>query len=367
MSASHLRFPDLLKAVASNLIVLHHLAFYGPMVDHVRPVMPELIEWLETQARIAVHAFLVVGGFLAAKSLSPDGLPGVAQPLRSLLRRFAKLVPPFMVAMGLAVAASALAAQWMTHESISAPPTVAQLAAHGLLLHGVLGHESLSAGAWYVAIDFQLYALLVSLLWLAGALAAGRRAAWLVPALVTALAAMSLVHFNRDPDWDVWAPYFFGSYGLGALAWWASEPERDPAGAALLVAAMLVTGVLALELDFRSRIAVALATSLALVAVRRWQLPVPGQDAALTGFLGRISYALFLVHFPVCLVVNAAFTRFAPATPEAQAAGMLLAWGASIAAGTAFNRWVEMPLARLVASRSKQRIAAARIPGAARP
>ncbi len=359
MSSSHLRFLDLFKAVASNLIVLHHLAFYGPMVDHVRPILPEMIEWLESQARIAVHAFLVMGGFLAAKSLAPDGQPGVSRPLHAVARRFAKLVPPFMAAMLLAIGASALASQWMVHESISAPPTLAQLAAHGLLLHGVLDYESLSAGAWYVAIDFQLYASMVLLLWLAGRFANGKRPDWLVPALVAACAMASLLYFNLDSSWDVWAPYFLGSYGLGALAWWASDRKRSASGAAVLIGAILLIGGLALEIEFRSRIALALATSLALVAACRWGVRFPGQNSTASMFLGRISYAVFLIHFPVCLVVNAAFTRFAPALPEMQAVGMLLAWAASIAVGAAFHRWIEVPLASLVGPERGKRAAGA--------
>ena len=64
---------NLMKAGAAQLIVLHHLAFYGPMSDHVRPMWPSLIEWLSDTARIAVQVFLVIGGFLAAKSLWPAG------------------------------------------------------------------------------------------------------------------------------------------------------------------------------------------------------------------------------------------------------------------------------------------------------
>ena len=51
---------NLLKAGAAQLIVLHHLAFYGPMADHVRPMLPALISWLGDSARIAVQAFLVL-------------------------------------------------------------------------------------------------------------------------------------------------------------------------------------------------------------------------------------------------------------------------------------------------------------------
>ncbi|UUZ49404.1 hypothetical protein LP420_03330 [Massilia sp. B-10] len=63
--------------------------------------------------------------------------------------------------------------------------------------------------------------------------------------------------------------------------------------------------------------------------------------------LGRISYSIFLVHFPVCLVVNAAFMRFVPKDPYWQALGVVLAWAASLAAGAAFFHLVESPLGRL--------------------
>jgi peptidoglycan/LPS O-acetylase OafA/YrhL len=64
--------------------------------------------------------------------------------------------------------------------------------------------------------------------------------------------------------------------------------------------------------------------------------------------MARISYSVFLIHFPVCLIVNAAFTRFVPAEPHLQAAGMLVAWAASLAVGAAFFRWVEVPLGRVM-------------------
>src|SRR5580765_6342029 len=94
---------DLLKVIAAQLIVLHHLAFYGPMADHVRPIAPTLINWLDDYARIAVQVFLVVGGFLAAKSLSPQGPSAVSAPMRVLWRRYMKLAPPFLAATMLAI------------------------------------------------------------------------------------------------------------------------------------------------------------------------------------------------------------------------------------------------------------------------
>jgi peptidoglycan/LPS O-acetylase OafA/YrhL len=322
-----------------------------------------LIGWLDEHARIAVQVFLVIGGFLAAKSLSPAGLPGIRDPLQLVWRRYLKLAPPFLAATLLAIVASGWAGNWMTHDSISAPPTLFQLGAHALLLHSVLGVESISAGAWYVAIDFQLYALMTLLAWVSGRMAGHRAPAWLMPVLVLAGVGASLLYFNLDAGWDVWAPYFFGSYGLGILAWWASDPARRPSGAAVLLGAMLVLSTLALALDFRTRIAVAIGVACALFLFGRLRATGrPGGALALLDRAGRISFAVFLVHFPVCLLVNAAFARYAPAQEHVQALGMLLAWGASLLAGAAFFRWVELPLGRMLAPSSapgaRQRAAA---------
>ena len=76
---SRLACVDALKAVSSQLIVLHHLAFYGPMSDAAHMLAPGLIGWLADYARIAVQVFLVISGFLAARSLAPGGQLTVAK------------------------------------------------------------------------------------------------------------------------------------------------------------------------------------------------------------------------------------------------------------------------------------------------
>ena len=337
------------KAGALQLIVLHHLAFYGPMSDYAHPLMPAFIDWLDAYGRIAVQIFLVIGGFLAAKSLCPQGLPGLDNPLGKIWRRYAKLAPPFIVAMLLAVGASAWADLWMDHDSISAPPDMMQFTAHALLLQDVLDHEALSAGAWYVAIDFQLFALAAMLFWFSGRLAPWHLRAWVMPATVMAGVTLSLLFFNRDADWDMWAPYFFGSYGMGMLAWWASDRSRTRTTAAWLAAMILLPGMIALTIDYRSRIAVALAVACCLVVVGRLRGGHSGWAWLRLNDMARISYSVFLIHFPVCLVVNAAFVHFIPALPHWQALGMLVAWIASLAAGAIFYRWVEAPLGRILA------------------
>lgn len=343
------RFPliDALKAVASQLIVLHHLAFYGPMSDLAQELAPAVMHWLSQDARIAVQVFLVMGGFLAARSLAPNGvLLGTASPWALLRSRYLKLVPPYAVALLLSMACAALARLWMTHDATPAAPGLWQFVVHLLLLQDLLAVEALSAGVWYVAMDFQLFALLTGVLWLARRLGHGdaglTSAVALGAGLVAVLAGASLLHFNRYPDWDVWALYFAGAYGLGVLAYWWSD--RDRAHLWLLVLTAVV--VLALLLEFRSRIALALAVALLLAWGRRAQFLHRWPPSRTLGYLGQISYAVFLINFPVALVVNAAFTRFAPAEPGWQMAGFLLAWGLCNLAGAVFYRWVELPARR---------------------
>ena len=80
----------------------------------------------------------------------------------------------------------------------------------------MLVYESLSAGAWYVAIDCQMYALA---LWMAGRLAGTRPLAWLVPLAFGA--ALSLLYFNLDAGWDNWRRIF-----SAAMVWacWPGGP-----------------------------------------------------------------------------------------------------------------------------------------------
>lgn len=335
---------DGLKAIASQLIVVHHLAFYGPMSDIAMPLAPDLIGALSQYGRWAVQVFLALGGFLAARSLAPQGVL-LAQPVHQLLsRRYLRLVLPFVAALLIAMLAASLARQLLQHSAIPLAPGAAQFAAHVFLLHGVLGSEALSAGVWYVAIDFQLFALLVAVLWCGRRLRARRSGAKVSAVCALLMASASVLYFNRDAEWDNWAVYFFGSYCLGAMAWWAHQDAR----LRYLWWALVMVVLAALVLDFRGRIAVALLTAMYLLLAQRQPVfaQVPMASRALIAWLGRISYAVFLVHFPVCLLANMLMARYVPPEPWLHALGMLLAWALSIVAGASFHRYVERPAMR---------------------
>jgi peptidoglycan/LPS O-acetylase OafA/YrhL len=338
--------PDLLKAVACVLIVWHHLAFYGPMSDVAQPLAPRLMSWLFDHARIAVQVFLVVSGYLTASQLAPTGEAASLSPWPLILRRYRRLVTPLLAALVLALVAAAAVRPWLAHSSVPGVPTWPQLLVHGLLLQDVLGIEALSAGVWYVAIDLQLYILAVLLLTLSGR--AGQRLpparrSHLAAGLVTLLALLSLLWWNRQPALDATGLYFWGAYGLGMLAFWASRSPRPVAG----VLALAIVGGAALALDYRTRIAVALVTALLLAAGLAGRAtgtaaaqPQPAWRSSVVG-LARISYSVFVVHFSVCLVTNAVVNRYWPAQPVVNALGMGAAFLLSLLAGHLLHAGVE--------------------------
>jgi len=339
---------DALKLIGSQLIVLHHFAAYGPLADAMSHAAPHLSAWLYGYARMAVQVFLVLGGYLAARNLAPEGQIRIGSPWRTLWRRYQRLVLPFVAALLLAVAAAMLARHWLSDDFIPAAPTLGQTLSHALLLHGVLGQESLSAGVWYVAIDFQLFALMTLLLWL------GQRRLWAV-LLVLGLVLASLFFFNRHEDWDNWAIYFFGAYGMGALAYWVGS-SRHPGK---LIGLLALAGLLALVLDFRGRIALALVVAL-LLALVQWrdhtrllQSAMPAPLARAVGLLGQSSYALFLIHFPVLMLGNALFAHLQLSNSVAAMGVLLASWAICLALALLFQRWVEAPLSRLVGYRRK--------------
>lgn len=335
---------DQIKAIACLLIVCHHLAFYGPMSDVLRPVLPNLLYWFDEYARMAVQVFLVLGGYFAACTLAPQGTGKHTQFWTSASKRFVRLALPYSAALMVAILVNeTVRGIGFQHPSVSATPTWESVVAHLLLLHSLTGFESLSAGLWYVAIDFQLYALCLLWFWLCHTHTRWSTLGQLGIAVAT---AASLWVWNLRADWDVWALYFMGAYGLGMMAWWATHSANRyaRAGWLLLIAALSISALL---LEWRDRIAVSAITTLILAVGGnlRWPSKLQRMDIAPLTWLGQRSYSIFLIHFPMSLLVNAEVHAKWPDSVIANALGMLMAMGLSIAAGAVLYECTERPQA----------------------
>jgi peptidoglycan/LPS O-acetylase OafA/YrhL len=347
LPAKRLHGVDALKGLACVMIIWHHLVFYGPMSDVIQPLLPGLTSWLFDYGRMAVQVFLVVGGFLAASSLAPQGEAVFSQPGRLILRRYLRLARPYLVALAVTVLVAALVRPWFHHPSVPAAPTLWQLLTHVFMLQDVLGQEALSAGIWYVAIDLQLFALCVLLFSVVRQVrqrwpGAYAWLAFLGFGLVALLAMSSLFVFNRLEGLDATWLYFFGCYALGMLAFWASAAKIGSGRRWLLAIAVL--GGTALAIDFRGRLVVALVTAFVLVALQQrvWtSLEMSWLPRRQLALLGKLSYSIFLIHFSMALLLNAVVSHFWPTQLVANALGLLAAFALSLLAGAALYWGVE--------------------------
>jgi peptidoglycan/LPS O-acetylase OafA/YrhL len=358
---------DAIKAAGCLLIVLHHLAFYGPMSDVVAKAWPGVVNWLYDHGRLAVQFFLVCAGFLTAGSLAQYPSLSLSEALKMAWQRYLRLAIPLLAALSFTVLVSEWVRPGFAHASLSAPPDWGQALAHVALLQHVLDMEALSAGIWYVAIDLQLYAMALACLVV---LKAWPRAQTAQPSVQSASMALqsdarrlvlwlllvcaSLWWWNLDADLDDLGVYFWGSYGLGLLAWEARRCAALGSSAAhasfwRMGVLLLLVGGVAWWLEPRARIAVAWGVAALLVAVpeawfggealgrSRWRLALQ--------WLSGVSYSVFLIHFAVSLAVNAAVTSYWPDALWANALGMLLALLLSLLLGGWLHWLVERPRA----------------------
>jgi len=332
---------DVLKVVAAQLIVWHHFSAYGPMADTMTLAWPQLMEWLYRYARQAVQVFLVVGGYLAAQSVMHKP---ITHPLLSIVKRYLRLVPFYVLALALISVAVAMSRDTIHATWLPSEPSFWQFLAHGLLLHDLLGFEALSSGAWYVAIDFQLYALLIVLCHVLQTESHKR-----LSVIVAVLCAASMWQFNRVDELDMWAIYFFAAYGLGVLAAWAKRSAFETR--VFWITALLAIG--ALWLEYRTRLSLALVTAVWLVIKPKGMVHWTPMKRVVHR-LSNSAYVLFLTHFGVIVLVSALWNMTHATEPMAALMTTSIAWACCVALGLYLHEKVEVPLHHWISQKSKQ-------------
>ena len=334
---------DVLKMFAAQMIVWHHIAAYGLIAETLKLQWPVLMDTVYDQARVAVQIFLVIAGYLAAQSFSHRPVTNL---LTVMTKRYVRLALPFIVAVLWVMLTVSLSRSFIHADWLPEAPQALQFFAHVFFLSELLDFPALSSGVWYVAIDLQLYALLALMVFFFRPKKFWHRAfaQRTLSVVVAAMCLASLYWFNRLEAWDDWAIYFFGSYGLGVLAGWAKQRSGSGSGFNVAVfAGTWVLGALSLFVAFRSRICLALITSLLLY----WRAHIQAQWGHLQSMVHRLansSYALFLTHFGVIVLFNALWTIEHFTHPLMAVCFALLAWLCSVAIGLLFHERVETAL-----------------------
>lgn len=328
------------------MIILHHLSSYGQIAEDARRVLPGLMTWLFYYGRYAVQIFLVMAGYLAAQSLSryanakfsANGL------LKLILNRYLRLFAPYAAALLFTIVCAYIARHWVSDEFVGQSETLSQFLAHLFFIQGILGLDSISAGAWYVAIDWQLYSVLAilfisfpnyqALIW-----------------LISVLAVSSLLFFNRSGDYEAYFIYFIGSYGLGTLAYLASGFQdagvKRVAKASLILIGLIIAAASFQQIWLRNILAWSVALALYLWGDTHYPKSA-SQDGLFKGIAwgSQRSYCAFLIHFAFILLANTLYIAFGLHEYESGPLAIALMLGVvvcSIFAANYFYRWIELP------------------------
>lgn len=348
--ASSLLLIDLLKVFAALLIILHHLSSYGQIAEDAYLVLPAIMTWLFEYGRYAVQIFLVMAGYLAAQSLSryANNRFSAQVLLRIILNRYLRLFAPYAAALIFTILCAYIARFWVNDEFVGESETLAQFLAHLFFIQGILGLDSISAGAWYIAIDWQLYSVLAILLI---SFSSYQAVIW----VLSILAVASLLIFNRSGEYEAYFIYFIGAYGLGVLAYlskcFKSQGVNRIAKISLVLIGLVIIASSFQQIWLRNY----LAWSVAIILLFWGNMSYPA-DAKNNLFLKAISwgskrsYCAFLIHFAFILLANTLYIALGMNEYESGALALTLMLAVLVSSVTAANylyRWIEVPSVKL--------------------
>ena len=317
------------------------------MAEDARQFLPGVMTWLFEYGRYAVQIFLVMGGYLAAQSLTRTrDIRNPRTALKLIFNRYLRLFAPYVVALLITILCAWVARFWVQDEFVGESETLGQFLAHLFFLQGILGLDSISAGAWYVAIDWQLYAVLAIMF---GMFPGFRSLIWVSTILIVA----SLLYFNRLSDYENYFIYFIGSYGLGVLAQLAKN-DADPAVNRLARILIIIIGLVILVSSFdhlwiRNILAYFVAIALIVWGGRAYKDEKHAKMHNLVFSIlwgSRRSYCAFLLHFSFILLANTLYIAWGMDQRHDGAMALAMMFLALVASWVAANylyRLVEVP------------------------
>jgi peptidoglycan/LPS O-acetylase OafA/YrhL len=329
---------DQLRALAVLAVVAHHL--------HVHTGLP--MPYLDRfGGLLGVQLFFVLSGYLISASAAQHTLGHYA------VHRMMRIFPAYWVAFGL----MALAVSWrLPPERIVEHPGAFLLSLANLQqLHAValLEMDVLSV-SWSLTVEVLWYAVAPLVLLLvrrnAGAtflvlLAISTTWTWLANrGALTPLYAGGLADLSRTPlpgQLHVLINSAFPAqlvfFGLGALVY--RYRERMAAVPLAVWPALALLGLGSLPWHTGWPLVTGLISGIGLTALFLWLLRSPEWPLRPLQFTGRISYSIYLLHFPI---IVGAYKRFGHLGPVHHLITLTLIF----AAAWLLYRWVEQPAMR---------------------
>ena len=368
-------FMDGLRGLAALYVVLGHIV--GQEVG-THPVLHPYLTWV-WHAIYAVDIFIVLSGFLLMLPVAHSVQRQLEGGLAGFWSRRAwRILPAYFAAL----LASILYVDWAY---LQAHPGVALRAgdlvrlagpgavlSHLLLLHNLRPNwaQAIDGPMWSVAMEWQIYflfALLLLPVWRKWGIGAA-----LVTAFALGLAPHVLLPQSRNLDWT--CPWFLGLFSLGmagavvSVAGWsegADRPARVPWGRVALLlfgALVLARPYIHSQDNFLTKdwgqigadVLMGAATACFLIYGARVTLSGAASgplvlrllDSRFPMALGRMSYSLYLIHYPITWEVLQWTVRWRLAPGAALFVHLLLGVSLSLLAASAFSAVFEVSVRR---------------------
>jgi peptidoglycan/LPS O-acetylase OafA/YrhL len=327
---------DGLRGMASLSVFIFHAWMLGVFDFYLSRTSPT---WFETavlnRGGLGVEVFFVLSGFVMAHSQRNAELSWRSLG-RFVLRRSLRLDPPFYIATGLMMLTIGVLPAWRT------------IAFNAVYAQGIAGVESILPPGWSLAYEAQFYVVLFLILATSHRLG-GERVAQLSASV---LAVVSFAWFVRGyEDYRGWFLNLWFMFWLGMMAYWTVR-GLNVRWFALAIILLLSASVARNNHFARERVFTGVLTAgLIVMAGERGKLAVWLSNAP-TQFFGRISYSLYLLHWPIFLLA----VRWVPGA-WCPAAALPFAVGAAWLMRVAIEQ-PGMELGRRLASPPRRRVGA---------
>lgn len=364
--ANRFVFVDGLRGLAALAIVVFHVWNYEPDPWPAFESSHWLVNAAFKQVRAAVQVLLVVSGFVVAYTLRKTWVTP-REVAWFLGRRIVRLIPPYWVTIGIVIIVDLLCVHALDVEKpFKGPLSVPRVSKHLTLTQEIFRHEeeALSAGVWTICIEMQFYIVAIVGAALAQRLVPGsgihrpRTSGWALLAVFAPPAFICLFYWRSMKSTDPWVIHYIWMFFLGMITWWTLERTVSTFVYSVIIGA----GVAALvwrpdwvdpgEASFLLvPNAVALSTAVAIFTAGRFDRLQSWLNWSWLQYLGRISYSLYLIHFPVCHLVTTAAWKWCNNSPTPVQAYLILlsALGCSTLAAHVLYTFVEAPSNRMAA------------------
>jgi peptidoglycan/LPS O-acetylase OafA/YrhL len=149
---------DMLRGIAALSVVFYHFVLGNPTRFEQLPVLQSIASF----GHLGVQLFFVISGFVIPYSmyLANYDLRNIG---RFLLRRFARLEPPYLVSIIVCLVVAYAATLHPAYRGNTPSYSMPQLALHLAYLNTFFGYEWINVVYWTLAIEFQYYIIIALL------------------------------------------------------------------------------------------------------------------------------------------------------------------------------------------------------------